>query len=386
MGLLTRLHQRVRAYFELLLSEHRSPARVALAVLLGCIVGCLPLFGVHIFLCVFLARLFGLNLLVMYGAANVSVPPVVPLIGWSSVQLGSYLMHGRWLELGRNNFTQAALPGLVKHFFLSWMLGGTLLGAGLGTVFGSAVYIILTRRAGAAREEAAGPAADVIGQALTRAGQRYAQAPRQYRYYVRAKYRLDPCYRALCERIPEGAQVVDLGCGLGMLGMALAELQGGRRTWGVDWDHGKLEAGQAAAAGLPDGTVTLCCDDLRTAELPPGDVVTLIDVLHYYDEATQDAVLSRAASGLRPGGRLFIRETDRERAGGARLTRFFERAMVSLGWNRGPRVYYRSLDGLHRSLQALGFTTEQVDVAGATHPGNVLLCAFRSGEPQKGDS
>ena len=44
----------------------------------------------------------------------------------------------------------------------------------------------------------------------------------------------------------------------------------------------------------------------------------------------------RAASALRPGGQLLIRETDPERRGAVRLTRLIERPMVRLGWNRPP--------------------------------------------------
>ena len=91
----------------------------------------------------------------------------------------------------------------------------------------------------------------------------------------------------------------------------------------------------------------------------------------------QTQVLQRAAAALRPGGQLLIRETDPARRGGARLTRFIERLMVRLGWNRGPTVHYRPLSELHAELRALGLVTAQLELAGTTHPGNVLLCARR---------
>lgn len=368
MGYFRKLHTRILAYGKLLLSEHRCPEEVAFAIFLGCIVGCLPLTGVQIFICIALARFLSLNLPIMYGAANISLPPVVPFIAWASVQLGERVLHGRYLALHRSDFVGARLPELIKRFFVAWMVGGTLLGGTLGLIFGTAVYAILRQRARRALP------ADPIALAICRAAQRYAQTPRKFRYYARAKYRMDPCYTALLRRIPEGALVVDLGCGLGMLGVALAELGGGRRTWGVDWDAEKIAAGTRAANGLE---VVLCKGDLRTAELPACDVVVLVDVLHYYDAATQTAILTRAAAALLPSGRLLLRETDAARRGGVRLTRFFERAMVRLGWNHGPKVYYRPIAELVQTLHGLGFTTEQLEVAGKTHPGNVLLCAVR---------
>jgi SAM-dependent methyltransferase len=160
-----------------------------------------------------------------------------------------------------------------------------------------------------------------------------------------------------------------------MLAVALAELGDGRRTFGVDWDAEKIAAGQLASRDLPDGVVTLQRGDLRETPIPACDVVTIVDVLHYYEPQIQREILRRAKAALRPGGLLFIRETDPEQAGGARLTRFYERLMVRLGWNRGPKVHYLPVPELHRELEALGLVTHEVPVAGKTHPGNVLLCA-----------
>lgn len=418
-GLLS-LRARARELARLIWREHRSPARVAGALVVGFIVGCTPLFGVQLFLCMGLSWLLRLNLPIMYGAANISIPPMVPLLGWVSVELGTYVTSGRLLALGRADFTAARLPGTLKVCFWAWLRGGVILGAALGAVVGGVVYALLRRRAhGPPPEEIvterslgaadvadaagvsgaagvadgagvagvtalAGPsvlaARPDIAAALKAAARRYTGTPRRFRYYARAKYRLDPCYSALCARIPAGAAVVDLGCGLGMLAVALAELGDGRRTLGIDWDGAKIAAGQQAAVGLAG--VTLQRGDLREQPLYACDFITLVDVLHYYEPAVQTQVLQRAAAALRPGGQLLIRETDPARRGGARLTRSIERLMVRLGWNRGPAVHYRPLAELHAELRALGLVTEQLELAGATHPGNVLVCAYRPALPE----
>lgn len=371
-GFLRRLHHRVLEYGKLLLAEHRSPGRVAVAIVLGCIVGCLPLTGLQLFICMGLSRLLRLNLPIMYGAANISLPPIVPFIGWASVQIGEWLLHGRFLELSRDYFVRTPFREIFKRFFVAWMIGGTIFGGTVGTIGATIVYAILRRK------NRTQQLSDVVLSAIARAAARYRVTPRKFRYYAAAKYRMDPCYRALCARIGENTQVVDLGCGLGMLGVALCELGGGRKTLGIDWDAEKIAAGTQATRDLDPSTITLRRDDLRTAELLPCDVVTLIDVLHYYDATTQVEVLTRAAAALHLGGHLFIRETDPSRAGGARLTRWFERTMVRFGWNRGPQVHYLPIETLRAELGKLGFTVEQVEVAGTTHPGNVLLCAEKS--------
>src|SRR5262249_5814956 len=116
----------------------------------------------------------------------------------------------------------------------------------------------------------------------------------------------------------------------------------------------------------------------RGFALPACDVVTLVDVLHYYDADAQRAILRRAADALRPGGRLLVREADRARTGGARFTRLVERAATRLGWNRGPAIRFRPVEELRADLEALGLRVRADEVAGRLHPGNVLLIAERA--------
>jgi len=166
---------------------------------------------------------------------------------------------------------------------------------------------------------------------------------------------------------------VDLGTGLGMLPVLLGELGERRRALGVEWDPEKIRCGLHAARGLPD--VEMVEGDMHASPLPACDVITLIDVLHYYDADRQRALLGRCRAALRPGGRLLIRETDGARRGGARWTRTVEAWATRLGWNRGPRVCFRPISDLRSDLVALGFRVDEDEVAGRFHPGNVLLIA-----------
>ena len=72
------MRKRLRALWQTIVHEHTAPGRVAAAIVVGCIVGCTPLFGLHFFVCVALAWLLRLNKIVVYGAANLSIPPMVP--------------------------------------------------------------------------------------------------------------------------------------------------------------------------------------------------------------------------------------------------------------------------------------------------------------------
>ncbi|HEY2743412.1 MAG TPA: DUF2062 domain-containing protein [Polyangia bacterium] len=360
------MRKRLRELWRTIVHEHTAPGRIAAAIVVGAIVGCTPLFGLHIVVCLALAWLLGLNKLVVYGAANLSIPPMVPLIGFASVQLGERILHGRWLGLHRADFALANIRTLARTFFVDWMIGGVVLGAAIGVLAGGIVWALLSaRRARISRT------ADTIGAAIDVARRRYDGLHPRFKWYARMKYVMDPCYRAIAQLVPPGAFTVDLGSGLGMLPVLLGVLGDGRRALGVEWDRKKVECGLVAARDLTD--VQLVEADARAAELPACDVITLVDMLHYWDDEAQRALLARCRAALRPGGRLLVREGDPSRRGGARLTRAIEAAVTRLGWNRGPQVRFRDLAALRADLEALGFAVRVDEVAARTHPGNVLL-------------
>jgi SAM-dependent methyltransferase len=153
--------------------------------------------------------------------------------------------------------------------------------------------------------------------------------------------------------VPAGAFVVDLGSGLGMLPVLLGVVGDGRRALGVEWDAAKVACAVHAARDLPG--IDVVAGDARSFAIPPCDVVTLVDMLHYWDVDTQRAILGRCRAALRPGGRLLVREGDPARRGGARFTRAVERLVTRLGWNRGPAVHFRPIAELRADLTALGF-------------------------------
>src|SRR3954465_531830 len=106
MSFRSKLHELGRQ----ILHSHTEPSRVAAAVLVGAIVGCSPLFGLHLFVCIGLAWLLRLNQVAVYAAANVSIPPLVPFIGFASVQLGERILRGHWLALPVAGFTSSKRP------------------------------------------------------------------------------------------------------------------------------------------------------------------------------------------------------------------------------------------------------------------------------------
>ena len=214
---------------------------------------------------------------------------------------------------------------------------------------------------------------DPLERALKAAAARYIGAPPRFRWYALVKYRTDPCYRAIVQRIGGDSFTVDLGTGLGMLPVLLGELGEQRRVLGIEWDPERMRCGQHAARGLSDEVMVK--GDLHTSPIPACDVITLIDVLHYYEADKQEALLKRCREALKPGGRLLLREGDGGRPGGAHWTRFVEKWATRLGWNQGPAVRFRPISELRGTLVKLGFHVTEGELANRYFPGNVLLVA-----------
>jgi uncharacterized protein (DUF2062 family) len=356
-----RVRKRIHELWLKLLAEHAAPSRLAAAVFVGCVVGTSPFLGLHFFICLFFAFVLRLNKVVVYAAANISIPPIAPLLAFASAQLGERLLYGRWLSFASAEFRARPLSSIAQEFFLTWLVGGLVLGMMIGAVCGAIVYIALSRRR----------VADAIDLAVTRATERYKGLhPRLY-WYARMKYRMDPVYRSVGSRIAPHTLTIDLGAGMSMLSVLLDELGEGRSSIGVEWDEIKVQAGSHAGATAKQGDIT----QIDTLTLPHAHTVTLIDVLHYFDDATIARVLDGATRLLLPGGQLLIREGDNARSGGSAWTRFIEWVAVKLGWNRANKVQFRDALWLSTELQKRGLSVETIDTAGSLHPGNVLFVA-----------
>ena len=371
--MLGRLSSRVGRVIARIAREHGSPGRLFFACVVGGIVGSTPFFGLHFFLAVGLAMLFRLNRVAVYAAANISIPPIAPFLALACIEVGRRVTRARLPALGSDVTLEAlrtvAPWKLAKTVFLSWLAGAPFVGGAIGVVLGGAVYLAARARDRSKRARAGDPFA--FAELELRARFRDAHAPMSIRQYVRWKVRLDPVYRALAARLPDAIEIVDLGCGLGLGAILLSLLGTRRRILGVDRDEKKLALARGAAQGLP---ITLEEGDVRTFSPPPCDAILLVDVLHYFDDATQRSILAAAASALRPGGVVLVREGDRERSG-AWFTAAIERIAVAVGWNRSDaRPVFRSLDALRTDLAKTGLVVSVVPVAGPLHPGNVLLC------------
>ena len=346
--------KRVHALWLILLAQHNTPTRLAAAVWLGVFVGCTPFFGLHLPICIAFAWALGLNQIIVYAAANISIPPIAAVLGFVSVQLGFRLTQGVWLGLELDAFRGGSLLDNAKTFFSAWLLGGMIVGASVGAVLAFIAYLFAQRRS------------DTFDAAMRRASKRYSLCPPKYRFYAYFKYRMDPVYREVARHVPPSSHTVDFGAGLNMLGVVLDELGEDRRTTGLEWDGEKVSAARLAAP-----TIRMEQSDVREpSQVPIADVVTIVDMLHYFTRPDVLKIIHHAKMLLAERGILLVRESDRGQ--GSRWTRLVERAAVKLGWNTAPGTVFLSKSEIEELLRAEGFSVEALSVSGRLHPGNLL--------------
>jgi 2-polyprenyl-3-methyl-5-hydroxy-6-metoxy-1,4-benzoquinol methylase len=213
-------------------------------------------------------------------------------------------------------------------------------------------------------------------EAVARTAQRFARtgAKRSTYYYVAAKLRSDPSTAAILGLAPLG-DVLDVGCGRGQLAVVLLEAGAASRVRGIDWDERKVEVARRAAEGLDAVFERADARELPAAQV---DTVLLVDVLHYFDEPAQDAVLRRAAACVRPGGRLVLRDGTLGEGWRSSLLVAAERIGTRLGVNRGERVVFRDVErDVAPLLEREGLRCSLAPCGQRTPFANVLLVASR---------
>ncbi|HEV8661275.1 MAG TPA: class I SAM-dependent methyltransferase [Thermoanaerobaculia bacterium] len=192
------------------------------------------------------------------------------------------------------------------------------------------------------------------------------------RSYARGKIRSDPVYRAVLERLRgSDAPLFDIGCGVGLLEFYLRENGFRNAITGIDHDERKVAKANAIAAQYSD--LRFRVGDARDP-MPTGVTVILIDVLHYFSEDDQRAILDHALSAHS----VMIRDAVCDDSLRYRVTVAQERFSRAVHWLRADRLNFPKRETIVAPFH--DFHQEIVPMWGRTPFNNYLFVFRRSSE------
>jgi uncharacterized protein (DUF2062 family) len=102
--------------------------------------GIIPIWGFQLAAAITLSFLFRLNKALVIIAANISIPPMIPLILFLSYKMGA-LWRGDQAE--QISFSTEITLDTVKSNLLQYVLGAVTLAIAAGVIFGGLTYTVL---------------------------------------------------------------------------------------------------------------------------------------------------------------------------------------------------------------------------------------------------
>ena len=159
--------------------------------------------------------------------------------------------------------------------------------------------------------------------------------------YVRWKVRTDPAYSAALEALDvdnrRDLPLADVGCGVGLLAFYLREHGYTAPVTGIDFDQRKIDVAREAAKQYRD--LEFHTGDAREP-LPDGHNVVLLDILHYFDAASQQKILTNVARVVPPGGAVIMRQPIRDGSWRYRLTASVDSLARTFRWMKAESLNY----------------------------------------------
>lgn len=135
----------VKKNFRQTLHEHlfntgHSDRLKAISVGFGVFMGIVPIWGFQLVVAIFLAVLFRLNKALVIIAANISIPPMIPVILFASYKMGALWMGDNAAEF---TFSKALTLNSIKANLTQYIYGSITLSVVAGLAFGLITYLLL---------------------------------------------------------------------------------------------------------------------------------------------------------------------------------------------------------------------------------------------------
>ena len=204
-----------------------------------------------------------------------------------------------------------------------------------------------------------------------------AQFPQRWlRSYVSGKLRHDRIYPTAFELFRDSKEpVLDVGCGLGLLGFYLRERGWPHALIGLDVDARKIRQGKMIANSRYQN-IELRDQDVQGPLPDFSGNVALVDVLHYLPLARQSILLARLAKCVAPGGLMVIRDCPRDNNSRFWMTWLAEKFAQVISWNLNTSLHFPSRALIYGAFDQNQFESESRALWG-TSPFNNHIFIFR---------
>lgn len=196
------------------------------------------------------------------------------------------------------------------------------------------------------------------------------------RRYVRGKLWIDPVYQGAVPVFAGSPHpLLDIGCGMGLLGMYLAAHGHRPEYLGVDSDPRKIASARAFAT---DGHPHMSFLQTDAGNLPDfsGDVA-LLDALHYMPADLQQRVLAAAAERVAPGGVLMVRNCLKDSSWRYWATVIEEKFLKWSRWMQVGAQHYPTREEIVQPLQQHGLQVSVEPLWGFTPYNSYQILARR---------
>jgi 2-polyprenyl-3-methyl-5-hydroxy-6-metoxy-1,4-benzoquinol methylase len=198
-------------------------------------------------------------------------------------------------------------------------------------------------------------------------------------YYAKAKLRSDPVYAAVVRELGESdLPVLDIGCGIGLLGQYLRSSGHRAPLTGFDYDPRKIASAKLLAQQSGHAGLSFSSGDARHGLPAFSGNVVILDILQFFSHEEQSALLHAAAERVAPGGKLIIRSVLRDDSNRYRVTVWGDYLAVFTRWMQARPTAYPDAEQFRSVLKEAGLEVRISPLWGKTPFNNHLIVAEKA--------
>lgn len=197
-------------------------------------------------------------------------------------------------------------------------------------------------------------------------------------FYTKAKLGSDPVYSAVSHEVQASPlPLLDIGCGIGLLAHYLRACGQNAHVTGFDYDSRKIASARQMAVKGGHHDLSFTAGDARTGLPEFSGHVVILDILQFFTESEQDALLTAAADRVAQGGKLIIRSGMRDDSWRFRITVLGDYLAKVTFWMKAAPTRYPEAEQFQRVLSAAGLKVRIEPMWGGTPFNNYLIVGER---------